>query len=85
MLVYPPKMYWPTRTIVTVGPLLLHSEWKVDAAQPSSVARQQRFHLEDMVCSTGFNQSLNKDKNLLLFPTMADPDNPPKEECFFFF
>ena len=26
MLVYPPKIYWPTRTIVTVGPLLSQSE-----------------------------------------------------------
>ena len=26
MLMYPPKIYWPTRTIVTVGPLLSQSE-----------------------------------------------------------
>ena len=41
--VYPPKMYFPTRIIVTVGPLLLHNEWKVVLAQPSTDARQQRF------------------------------------------
>ena len=43
VLVYPPKMYFPTRIIVTVGPLLLHNEWKVVLAQPSTDARQQRF------------------------------------------
>ena len=41
--VYPPKMYFPTRIIVTVGPLLSHNEWKVVLAQPSTDARQQRF------------------------------------------
>ena len=41
--VYPPKMYFPTRIIVTVGPLLSHNEWKVVLAQPSADARQQRF------------------------------------------
>ena len=43
ILVYPPKMYFPTRIIVTVGPLLSHNEWKVVLAQPSADARQQRF------------------------------------------
>ena len=43
MPVYPPKMYFPTRIIVTVGPLLSHREWKVVLAQPSTDARQQRF------------------------------------------
>ena len=80
MLVYPPKIYRPTRTIVTVGPLLSQREWKVVAAQPSTDARQQRFHFEDMLCATGFNQSLNEVKNLLLFPTMVESDNPSEEE-----
>ena len=43
VLVYPPKMYFATRIIVTVGPLLSHFEWKVVLAQPSTDARQQRF------------------------------------------
>ena len=34
--------------MVTVGPLLSHFEWKVDAAQPSLVARQQRIE-EDLM------------------------------------
>ena len=80
MLVYPPKIYRPTRKIVTVGPLLSHSEWKVDPAQPSTDARQQRFHFKDMLCATGFNQSLNEDKNLVSFPTMVEFDNPSEEE-----
>ena len=77
---YPPKIYWPTRIIVTVGPLLSQSEWKVAAAQLFCDARQQRFHFEDMLCATGFNQSLNEVKNLLLFPTMVESDNPSEEE-----
>ena len=43
VLVYPPKMYFPTRIMVSVGPLLSHFEWKVVLAQPSTDARQQRF------------------------------------------
>ena len=42
VLVYPPKMYFPTRIMVTVGPLLSHFEWKVELAQPSTDASQQR-------------------------------------------
>ena len=42
VLVYPPKMYFPTRIMVTVGPLLSHFEWKVVLAQPSTDASQQR-------------------------------------------
>jgi len=42
--VYPPKMYFPTRIIVTVGPLSSQNEWKVVLAQPSTDASQQRFH-----------------------------------------
>ena len=56
VLVYPPKMYFPTRIIVTVGPLLSHFEWKVVLAQPSTDANQQRF--QDWLCTTGFNQIL---------------------------
>ena len=50
-------MYFPTRTIVTVGPLLSHNEWKVWADQPSTDASQQRFQ-RDLLCMTGFNQLL---------------------------
>ena len=43
VLVYPPKMYFSTRIMVTVGPLLSHFEWNVVLAQPSTDACQQRF------------------------------------------
>ena len=43
-LVYPPKMYFPTRIIVIVGPLLSQYRWKVVLAQPSTDASQQRLH-----------------------------------------
>ena len=57
VLVYPPKMYFPTRIMVTVGPLLSHFEWKVVLAQPSTDARQQCAQYEDWLC-TRFNQIL---------------------------
>ena len=56
VLVYPPKMYFPTRIMVTVGPLWSHFEWKVVLVQPSMDARQQRVQCEDWLCTTGFNQ-----------------------------
>ena len=56
VLAYPPKMYFPTRIMVTVGPLLSHFEWKVVLAQPSTDANQQRF--QDWLCTRGFNQIL---------------------------
>ena len=37
--VYPPKMYSPTLTKVTVGPLLSHFVWKFSAFHPSTEAR----------------------------------------------
>ena len=37
---YPPKIYLPTLTKVTVGFLLSHLLWNVLAAHPSLVARQ---------------------------------------------
>ena len=43
-LVYPLKMYFPTRIILNVGPLLSHNEWKLSADQPSTDVSQQRFH-----------------------------------------
>ena len=46
LLVYPPKIYFPTLIIVTVGPLPSHREWNVLAAQPSTDAHQQRFQAE---------------------------------------
>ena len=42
-LVYPPKMYSPTLTMVTVGFLLSQFEWKVLTDHPSLLARQHRF------------------------------------------
>ena len=48
-------MYFPTRIIVTVGPLLSHNEWKVSADQPSTDASQQRIQ-RDLLCLTGINQ-----------------------------
>ena len=58
VLVYPPKMYNPTRIMVSVGPLLSHFEWKVVLAQPSTDARQQRFQQEAWLCTTDPNQNL---------------------------
>ena len=57
-LAYPPNMYFPpTLIIVTVGPLLSHRLWKVLAAQPSTDARQQRLHREDLL-ETGLSKVL---------------------------
>ena len=57
-LVYPPNMYFPpTLIIVTVGPLWSHRLWKVLAAQPSTDARQQRLHCEDLL-ETGLSKVL---------------------------
>ncbi len=39
LLVYPPKIYLPTRMIVTVGPRPSQFEWNVPEDQPSTVAR----------------------------------------------
>ena len=63
--------------IVTVGPLLSHRLWKVLAAQPSTDARQQRFHREDFLWATGLSQVLKYVKYLTSFPTIAEPVNPP--------
>ena len=59
-------MYFPTRIIVTVGPLLSHNEWKVSADQPSTDASQQRFQRDLLSCLTGLNQLLKLVKWLML-------------------
>ena len=60
-------MYFPTRIIVTVGPLLSHNEWIVSAAdQPSTDASQQRFQRDLLSCLTGLNQLLKLVKWLML-------------------
>ena len=63
--------------IVTVGPLLSHPLWKVLAAQPSTDARQQRFHREDLLWATGLSHVLKWVKYLTSFPTIAESVNPP--------
>ena len=60
--------------MVTVGPLLSHKEWKVAAAQPCKEARQQRIHWP-LICTTGFNQSLNITKYVRLPPIMTESCN----------
>ena len=42
--VKPPNMLPPLFTMVTVGPLLSHFEWKTDAAKPSREARNSKRH-----------------------------------------
>ena len=72
-LVYPPNMYSPpTLMIVTVGPLLLHPLWKVLAAQPSTDARQHRFHFEDSLWATGLSHVLKLAKWYTLSPTITE-------------
>ena len=77
---YPPKIYFPaTLIIVTVGPLLSHWVWNVEAAQPSTDACQQRFHCEDLLWATGLSQVLKDVKKLTLFPTIAESVSPPRK------
>ena len=83
LLVYPPKMYLPTLIIVTVGPLPSHREWNVLAAQPSTDARQQRFHREFTLFATGASQSLNEVKWFLLFLTMTEFSKPKGKKDHF--
>ena len=71
-LVYPPKIYFPTLIIVTVGPLPSHREWNVLAAQPSTDACQQRFQAEFTLRATGDNQLLKVLKWFMLFPTITE-------------
>ena len=80
ILVYPPKMYLPTLIIVTVEPLPLHREWNVLAAQPSTDARQQRFHREMTLFVTGLSQLLKEVKWFLLFPTMTEFSKAKKKQ-----
>ena len=76
LLVYPPKIYFPTLIIVTVGPLPSHREWNVLAAQPSTDARQQRFQREFMPLATGASQLPNEVKWFFLFPTITESSKP---------
>ena len=78
-LVYPPKIYLPTLTIVTVGPLPSHREWNVLAPQPSTDARQQRFHRELTLLATGLSQLLNEVKWFLLFLTITEFSKPKEK------
>jgi len=68
-------MYFPTRIIVTVGPLLSHNEWKVVAAQPFTDASQQRSQ-KDLICITGFNQLLKAVKWLMSLSKIFDFSKP---------
>jgi len=77
-LVYPPKIYFPTLIIVTVGPLLWHREWNVLAAQPSTDARQQTLQLDWTFVITGESQLFNEVKWFLLFPTIMESCKPTK-------
>ena len=43
--VKPPKMLFPLFTMVRVGPLLSHLEWKAATAKPSREARNRRRHI----------------------------------------
>ena len=70
---YPPNMYVPpTLIIVTVGPFLSHPLWKVLAAQPSTDARQQRFHCEGSLWVTFFSHFLNLAKWCTLSPKITE-------------
>jgi len=48
----------------------------VDAAHPSTEARQQRFQEDDLLWATGCNQMLKAVKYLLFFPRMTEFDKP---------
>ena len=77
-LVYPPKIYFPTFTIVTVGPLPSQREWNVLAAQPSTDARQQRIQRELTLVITSESQLFNWFRLFLLFPTITEFCKPRK-------
>ena len=82
LLVYPPKIYFPTLIIVTVGPLPSHREWNVLAAQPSTDARQQRFQREFTPSATGASQLANEVKWFFLFPTITESSKPVTNEIW---
>ena len=77
-LVYPPKIYFPTLTIVTVGPLPSQREWNVLAVQPSTDARQQRLQREKMLLITNESQLFKWVRLFLLFPTITESCKPRK-------
>jgi len=52
----------------------------VNAASPSTVARQQRFQEEELLCTMGLSQFLKTDKKALFFPIMEDPSKPAGEK-----
>ena len=88
MLTYPrqtgisAKIYLPTLIIVTAGPLPSHREKNVLEAQPSTDARQQRFHREFMPLATGASQLPNKVKCFFLFPTITESSKPVTKEIW---
>ena len=62
---YPPNIYLPTLTMVTVGFLLSQFEWNVLVDHPSLVARQQSFRVElllihDFNVTTWFPDNMTK-------------------------
>ena len=77
-LVYPPKIYFPTLTIVTVGPLPSQREWNVRAAQPSTDARQQRIQRELTLLITSESHLFNGVRFFLLFPIITESCKPRK-------
>ena len=81
-LVYPPKIYFPTLTIVTVGPLPSQREWNVLAAQPSTDARQQRIQRELRLLITNESQLFNGVRLFLFFPTITESCKPRKTVNF---
>ena len=77
-LVYPPKIYFPTLTIVTVGPLPSQREWNVIPAQPSTDARQQRIQRELTLLITSESHLFNWIRFFLLSPTITESCKPRK-------
>ena len=63
-------MYFPTFTIVTVGPFSSHREWNRLLCQPSRDALQQSF--QSLSLLMGFIQLVKLDKYSELFPTMTE-------------
>jgi len=51
----------------------------VDAAHPSTEARQQRFQEDDLLWATGCNQMLKAVKYFLFFPRMTELDKLAKK------
>ena len=63
-------MYFPTFTIVIVGPFSSHREWNRLLSQPSRDTLQQSF--QSLSLLMGFIQLVKLDKYSELFPTMTE-------------